>query len=956
MFAPRKSVVGCATLFLFVAFSSLDAQTVSRDDASRYSFGGFAPTGWINNGHQGDFGFAPWVLESSAASWAAAGSFIGDSSLAGGDINTGGKSFGLFANPAGDPMPFAAAVRRWAKPALVTGDTLSFKIVVNFRNGNKGVTLRDTAGVEQWNFNVGGGGYSIRNGPSGSGRDDGQQLGAYNSNTVFTFTFTQRERALDWTIARSGGITATRSGTMNALSGSIADARFYISGTDPGGSPNNNLYFNQFSLTSGPRGDAPLTLGERRLPGWVPSYFLRFSDPDATSVTVRHGGDNFAASYVLTKGADGVWSIDIRNVLSVPGGVPLQPGWHDFKFRLNSVFESGTNRRLYIDSQGRVAQPPVVYLLWQRDPTTTMTVNWYHTSATERQLRYRAPGATSWNTLTASTQAFPHTERSIHTAEITGLTPDTNYEFQVDGYAETFKFRTMPTTLSRPVTLGVGGDVGIGAIPDAMTAAISAKDPDFLVVGGDHAYEDAKAENFWMWYQYMESWFRHARSPDGRMIPLVVGIGNHEVLYGYGANHPDFDNTASWRDRYASYYYRTFAFPGPQTPYGALDFGNYLSLLLTDTEHSSPVITGSDVQTQWLAAALNARRTVPHLLPVNHVPAYTSFRPFSDATSQRLRQHWVPLFEGAGVQTVFEHHDHTFKRTKPLLGGVENPNGIRYVGDGLWGIGSRTPDTSRPYLEVANDKHHVHLVTITSTNRTIEAVDRQGNFFGGRLTQNIDGIPVTPAPRVSALSNTAISLAWDAVPRATAYKIIRSDGATREVSSATTTYTDAGWTPSSGFSYVVEAINRSGHSTNHPATAPAPRQLWALANNLPWDGTGEGGMMADPNRNGRPNILEYFHGLNPVVAGGINPLAIELDPESGELVLRFRRNRGATDLQQKVTWTSDLRAEGPWRSDSVSVSLDGPDPVESGIDWFRARLPLGPDAGQTFMRLEVEAP
>jgi hypothetical protein len=305
------------------------------------------------------------------------------------------------------------------------------------------------------------------------------------------------------------------------------------------------------------------------------------------------------------------------------------------------------------------------------------------------------------------------------------------------------------------------------------------------------------------------------------------------------------------------------------------------------------------------------------------------------------------------VQTVFEHHDHTFKRTKPLLGGLENVNGIRYVGDGLWGVGSRAPDTARSYLETANQTHHVHLVTITPTERTVEAVNMQGNFFGGRLTQSADGIPAAPAPQVSALNSNSLSLSWGAVPRATAYKIIRSDGQTQEVSSATTTYSDAGWTPSSGFSYVIEAINRSGHSTNHPKATVTQRQIWALTNDLPWDGSGEGHMMADPNRDGRPNMLEYFHGLNPRVASGINPLATEVDPDSGELVLRFRRSRSATDVRETVVWKSDLATPGPWSVSEVAIVAEGPDPSETGVDWFRASVPIGADDSRKFLRLEV---
>ncbi len=915
-----------AALFLVVLSPMAQAGV---DDASRYTPGSSGVTRWMSNGHRGDIEFGVWSFE-AVANGGSAGRFIGNSTAGAGDINTDGQSFGLFANPSGSPNPYAAATRKFAKPALTTGDVFSFKLTVNNRSpGNRGFDLRNASGTGVFNFDVRSGGYYV-NGDGGASFN-----ASHNANTVFTFTFTQRERRVDYTIQRTGGITASASGSFNAASGTIADVRFYISGASAGDA--SNFYFNQFSLTTEPRGDAPLTIGERRIPGRNPSHFLRFTDPNATSVTMRHRGDNFTTSFPLTKGSDDVWSVDIRNVLTTPG-------WHEFKFRPNGDWEPGDNRWLYLDNDGRIAMPPAVYLLWQRDPTTTMTVGWYNYETGQNQVRYRLPGASAWSTLAATTQPFPHTERYIHTAEITGLSPDTNYEFQVDGYTDTFKFRTMPAALSRPVKFGVGGDVWIGPVADAMTAAISAKDPDFLVIGGDHAYDDAKAENSWMWYRYMESWYRNARSPDGRMIPLVVGIGNHEVLYGYGASHPDFDNSAAWRDRYASYYYRTFAFPGPQQPYGALDFGNYLSLVITDTEHSSPVITGSDAQTQWLASTLNARRQVPHLVPVNHVPAYTSYRAFTDSLSSRIRQHWVPLFENAGVQLVFEHHDHTFKRTKPLLGGAENPNGIRYVGDGLWGIGSRPPDTSRWYLDTANDKYHVHLVTITATNRTVEAVDHNGNFFGGQLVQRIDGIPSAPiTPTLVNLATNSASFSWTPVSNATNYTILRNG--TQIGTTASTNFTDNGWNPSSGATYQVVANNRSGSFTNTPA-APAPRSVWNVNNNFPWNGTGEGASTADPDADGIVNLAEYFHGLNPRTPDAAVPFALH-SLSASNMAVRYRVGSGATDVTGSVEWTPSLSSA--WTNSDVNVSnLSG-----EWTGWRSATIPVTNGMSAGFLRLKI---
>lgn len=798
----RRLLLGSITLALI-------SHAYAGDSAANYSTSNSAINRWMSNGHRGDVNQGVWSFE-SGANGGSVGRFIGSSGLDGmGDINTDGKCFAIFANPPTN-SPFYAARKTFAKPTLTTGDTITFQVVVNFRNGFKGFNLRNTSDTSVWTFNVGRvdgtSGYYIRNGPSASvSNDNGQRFGGYHANSVFTFTFTQRERVMDWTVVRSGGISATVSGSAPIESGTMGTVRFFISGTDAGGLPANNLYFNNFTFETESRGDAPLTIGERRMPGHTPSHILRFADPSATSVTVRTSNDGFSQSFPLTKTHD-VWEIDIREL-------ELPPGWHNFKFRINSQWESDPNRRLYLDADGRIALPPAVYLTWAQDPTTTMVVHWHNNDPQANTLRHRPAGSSDpWTTLEANhTGPFPYTERQIHTAEITSLAPASEHEFEVDGYLETFRFRTLPSNLDTPLRFGIGGDVDVGPIPDAMTAAISSHDPAFLVVGGDVAYADGRAENFWKWMRYFESWFHNARAPDGRLIPTIMAAGNHEVRYGYAENHPDFEDTTDWRLRYAPYFYRLFAFPG-ETGHNVLDAGDYLSLVILDTDHTNRI----DNQNAWLTTTLNARRDRKHLIPVYHVPAYTTFRSFNDPQSVRVRQHWVPIFEQAGVKLAFEHHDHTFKRTKPILAGAENPNGIRYIGDGLWGIGKRTPDPSRWYLDITNDNHHVHLVTLTATDRSVIAVDTQGEFFGGEITQPIDGIPESPnglaATRIRA---RAARIAWQPVANATSYQIER-DG---EIIATTTaaTYFDNSRIPESTTSYRVLAVNRSGISEPSPA-------------------------------------------------------------------------------------------------------------------------------------------
>jgi len=113
------------------------------------------------------------------------------------------------------------------------------------------------------------------------------------------------------------------------------------------------------------------------------------------------------------------------------------------------------------------------------------------------------------------------------------------------------------------------------------------------------------------------------------------------------------------------------------------------------------------------AATLRCTSERAHLLAVNHVPAYPSYR--SDAGSSAKtgtgvlnRSHWVPLFEKHNVDAVLEHHDHTFKRTHPLKDGHIDSNGIMYLGDGSWGkLRAPVESEKRPYLAATDKAYHL---------------------------------------------------------------------------------------------------------------------------------------------------------------------------------------------------------------------------------------------------------
>ena len=366
-----------------------------------------------------------------------------------------------------------------------------------------------------------------------------------------------------------------------------------------------------------------------------------------------------------------------------------------------------------------LSDPPALYLQWQRDPTTTMTIHWHTVGEAKSELYFRPLGQTNWQSALAESKPFVGTERTVRVVELTSLQPATDYEFCFRRDARVFKFRTMPTDLSQPVRFISGGDVyHERRWMDRMTLLAARMDPAFVVFGGDLAYAHGgtNEEQITRWFEYFASWKTNAIAPDGRLIPMLVTLGNHEVK---GSYRKPLENARS--------FYTLFSSPGPQG-YAALDFGKYLSLFLLDSDHTHPI---AGDQTDWLGKNLFARRKVPHVIPVYHTPGYPGFREDTGTQAKEVRANWCPLFDKYGVKLVFENHDHCFKRTFPIRDGKLDPKGTTYLGDGAWGVELRKPDPAKPkwYIAKSGDIRHLYLVTLYPDARHVLAINEGGQVF-----------------------------------------------------------------------------------------------------------------------------------------------------------------------------------------------------------------------------------
>lgn len=388
-----------------------------------------------------------------------------------------------------------------------------------------------------------------------------------------------------------------------------------------------------------------------------------------------------------------------------------------------------------------VFKPDTLFLTWQRDPTTTITIQWIGRAkdVDEPVIRYRERSKSDWIIgPIAKAKPFPvvelpakpegkeregaeaskdapkdapkvapgkgvptgPTDFSVFRAELTKLTPGTEYEFLIGTRSKSYRFRTMPSKATKAFHFISGGDVGINSHALANNRIAALQDPMFALIGGDLGYDNGVNGNTAV--QFIRNYASTMIDSQGRLIPMVAMLGNHEVRGSYNKTLAD-----------ATFFTPLFDGLFSETSYATLDFGDYLSLVLLDTGHCAKI---EGAQTEWLDKVLGERAGMPHLIVAGHVPCYPSYRNPTGinakfGTGEEQRKHWVPLFEKHQVDIVLEHHDHTFKRTHPLTGGnVDTVTGITYIGDGSWGK-LRIPKEAdkRNYLADVSPEYHLTL-------------------------------------------------------------------------------------------------------------------------------------------------------------------------------------------------------------------------------------------------------
>ena len=364
--------------------------------------------------------------------------------------------------------------------------------------------------------------------------------------------------------------------------------------------------------------------------------------------------------------------------------------------------------------------PEQVHLSWStNDVYHSMTAMWFTEFPAASSVLYdlvpkKAPGDYAF-----SCRGSPHQISSFdgwyHETELTGLEPGKTYYFRVGGpggYSREWNFRTIG--LDQQVGFVVGGDSrrphhdelksktpGGPKWPgarDRVTSCVAREDPDFVVFIGDMVLEGNDQEHWNNWFESIQD---RLVTSDGRMIPLVAVIGNHEM----GA-YPDVDSSYEW-------FRGVFANPGNELCY-SLDFPNLHLTALSATGGCvgtwwQYAVPEAKAQTDWLEKDL-AESDAKWKVVTWHVPYYSGFLTGTGYPSDVFLKYWALIVEKPeyGVDLVVNGHVHNYMRSWSLrTTGIEevpadekctdvgyeahyklvdnSSEGVTYIVQGCWG-------------------------------------------------------------------------------------------------------------------------------------------------------------------------------------------------------------------------------------------------------------------------------
>ena len=384
---------------------------------------------------------------------------------------------------------------------------------------------------------------------------------------------------------------------------------------------------------------------------------------------------------------------------------------------------SGQEIKPLLDSESRYIRQIVA-----QDNSTSRTIMWQSdNSEADAVIEYRLEGAEKTQTIGATDKAFTDDGSTtyIHEATLTGLTPNTKYEYRVgygtDRRSDWYRLETAGASVYDVLIYpdSQSGDysqweeiVKNSALRTPRTALyISMGD---LVDNGEHAYQ---------W----RTWLNSIR-PLSANVPLATTLGNHEMY------------TLDWKMREPYAYLNYFAVPPNGNEifnrrYYSYDFGDVhyvvLDTMLYESNHEDNHDTHHpdlyDVQVQWLRQDLTANTKKWTVVLMHRDPFQYAFDRSDANRAVGFDDEGVlfmPIFDEFNVDLVLSAHLHSYRNRGHVRNFERDASGPLYILTGIAGDARRPKWKEHPldvYVALDRDKNNYMTMTVTPNKLIVKA-------------------------------------------------------------------------------------------------------------------------------------------------------------------------------------------------------------------------------------------
>lgn len=288
----------------------------------------------------------------------------------------------------------------------------------------------------------------------------------------------------------------------------------------------------------------------------------------------------------------------------------------------------------------------------------------------------------------------------IHEVRLTGLSPATDYSYQVTFDDRSGDVHTFTTAVAdgSPFRFATYGDNKDGPMNHERVAdAVLAKQPAFVLHNGDLVSRGNIAKQWGLLFFGPARRLMHS-------VPVFPVLGNHE-------------------DR-APLFFDYFSLPGNEAWY-SFDFGNAHFVVLDSPNEEQMEIDSEQIR--WLQDDLAANTATWTFVNFHH-PLFSSGGFYHAGHRLDLKNLLHPIFQRYGVDFVFNGHDHDYERMRPI-GSSQSDHKVTYVISGNGGtplrwVGARewTVHSQRVFgfVTVDIDGTRLHLQSHTVDGEVID--------------------------------------------------------------------------------------------------------------------------------------------------------------------------------------------------------------------------------------------